>query len=131
MTTQEEREARQKARQAEREEQEARQKELQAQREEQQRREQHESACERVINELGRALGEPIKALESLDRMFKDNRTRLTVDETRLFDSIEGLIRKSIDEYRQELLDMAYEGCRCPVCNSISRVRQRLAARPH
>ena len=80
VTTQEEREQKQQA--------------IRGQREEQQRRDWHESECSRIIDQLERAFSEPSEALRSLDMMFRDNRTRLTTDETRVFDSISGLIQQ-------------------------------------
>ena len=105
MNTQEEREQAQQAKRA--------------QREEEQRLEEHYGEVSRIIYQFESAFSEPLNALKSLGAMFRDNRTRLTTDETRVFDSISGLIQQSIEDHKREMVAMAYEPCSCPVCQAL------------
>ncbi len=105
MNTQEEREQAQQAKRAKEEEE--------------QRLEEHYDEVSRIIYEFESTFSEPLGALKSLERMFRDNRTRLTMDETRVFDSISGFIQQSIEDFKREMVAMAYEPCSCPVCQAL------------
>ncbi|MCY4625748.1 MAG: hypothetical protein OXC99_12230 [Chloroflexi bacterium] len=95
-------------------------------REEHQRREHHEQQVSSALSASNHAFEGPLKALRTLNEMFRENRTRLTADETRTFDTVADLLQQSIDAYRREIVAMSYPGCICPVCQPMKRYADRL-----